>query len=195
MSSRWKIVKPTALVASKRSCPTPNEVRLVAAAVLADRLEVEPAEDEREGDGGSEQAPPEDQLVRHPPAGGATPDERLGQQVRADQTDEADGVAAPTAGPRGTLPSLVGSTGRSAAVAARRGSGRRWRRPPTGPRPGSRRAPRRTTAGRRCRGTRATSTSTTADDTPGRSPPIKTTLRVRVSCHRVLTGRGRCCPG
>src|SRR5690606_28486412 len=73
-----------------------EEIGPVLAAVLADRLEMHPAEGERERDRGRQDATPEDELVRRPADGGATAYEPLGQQVGADQADQADGVSPDT---------------------------------------------------------------------------------------------------
>ena len=98
--------QPTTLPASKLQRADPRHVHLVAVGLLADALEVQQAQRQRERDERGEDAPPEHELVGEPPGPRAASDEALGQQLRADERRQGGEVARPCAA--GTHPSRGG---------------------------------------------------------------------------------------
>jgi hypothetical protein len=119
MSRPWKMTQPRMLPASNFSVPTLRHVHLVAVRLLADALEVQEPEGERERDERGEDAPPEHELVGEPPGSRPASDEALRQELGRHERGSAE-VAA-LAG--GTRPSRGDSTSPSTDGAATPRSG------------------------------------------------------------------------
>ena len=70
-----------------------RHVHLVVVGALADALEVQQSQRQRDRDEPGEDATPEHQLMGEPPCARPAPDETLGKQVRRDQRRQRHGVA------------------------------------------------------------------------------------------------------
>ncbi len=78
--------------------------RLVQREIAGNRTKVQPAKDERKGDGHGEQAPPHDEHVREPAQPIPREDEAIAEHVDADALDPRAGVAQSPSSPEERLP-------------------------------------------------------------------------------------------
>ena len=106
MSSAWKIDPADDAAGIELQRADAGQVHLVAVGLLADALEVQQPERERERHEGGEDAAPEDELVGEPTGPRAPADEPLDEQVRGDEAGQRHQVARPCAA--GTRPSRAG---------------------------------------------------------------------------------------